>query len=154
MRASDDPFLSPLVTRDAGNGRHAILVWPFAYQMRDGWILVVPPGFVTDYASIPPPFRWFLPSFGKYNYAAVLHDYAFRTDSVPVFACAKAANQLIKDAMEDSPRPPNRFVRWMVNAGLAVGARHFFHQHDVAWRPAGLPVAVDTPMRAHELVEA
>jgi hypothetical protein len=151
-----DPFLSPLVTRDAGDGRHVVLVWPFIYLMRDGRIIVVLPGFVTDYASIPLPFRWFLPRFGKYNFAAVLHDLACRYDSVPLFASVEEANQLMKDAMEDSPWPPNRVVRWVVNAGLAVGARHFFHQHPVAWRPAGLPPAVtlETPMRAHVLLEA
>ena len=129
-------FLSALVVRDLGNGRHVRLVQPFVYQRRDGTALNVPVGFITDYASIPRPARYLLPSFGKYNFAAVLHDYAFRVDSVPVFASSAEADRLMKEAMEDSPWPPNWWVRQIVYWGLRAGSRHFFHQHNVAWEPA------------------
>ena len=131
-------FLSALEVRNFGDGRHFILSHPFIYQMRDGRIIEVPMEFVTDFASIPWPFRMVLPREGRYDFAAVLHDYAFRSDSVPTFPNAGAANQLMKDAMEDSPFPPNWITRWLVNAGLKIGSRHFFHQHPVMWRPKGV----------------
>ena len=36
---------------------------------------VVPSGTPTDFASVPRIFAWFLPSYGKYTRAAILHDY-------------------------------------------------------------------------------
>ena len=131
-------FLSSLVVRDTGNGRHVILVHPFLYRMRSGVILAVPMEFVTDYASIPIPFRMILPRSGRYNFAAVLHDYAGRTDAIPVFASSADADKLMRDAMEDSPYPPNWLVRHLVSWGLRIGSRHFFHQYTVFWRPKGV----------------
>lgn len=39
---------------------------------------VVPVGAPTDFASVPRVFTWFLPSYGKYTLAAILHDYLWR----------------------------------------------------------------------------
>jgi Protein of unknown function (DUF1353) len=35
----------------------------------------VPPNFETDFASVPRVFVWFLPRYGRYTKAAILHDY-------------------------------------------------------------------------------
>ncbi len=35
----------------------------------------VPIGFKTDLASVPKAFWWFLPPYGKYTRAAIIHDY-------------------------------------------------------------------------------
>jgi len=40
-------------------------------------ILIVPRGFVTDYASIPRPLRLLLPKTGAYGNAAIIHDYLY-----------------------------------------------------------------------------
>ena len=40
--------------------------------------LIVPKGFITDFASIPRGLRWLLPKRGRYAYAAVLHDYVLQ----------------------------------------------------------------------------
>jgi hypothetical protein len=74
-------FPLPLDTRDAENGTDAILLRGFQYHY--GPIKIkVPAGFVTDYASIP----WLLtPIFhprGRYNRAAVVHDYLYKTGAV------------------------------------------------------------------------
>lgn len=42
----------------------------------DHW--TVPEGFVTDLASIPRVFRWLLGRWGRYGWAAVLHDAMYR----------------------------------------------------------------------------
>jgi hypothetical protein len=38
----------------------------------------VPVGQNTDFASVPRPFVWFLPRYGAYTKAAILHDYLWR----------------------------------------------------------------------------
>ena len=38
----------------------------------------VPVGQTTDFASVPRPFVWFLPRYGSYTLAAILHDYLWR----------------------------------------------------------------------------
>ena len=39
---------------------------------------VVPKGMRTDFASVPRAFVWFLPRYGRYTRAAILHDYLWR----------------------------------------------------------------------------
>ena len=42
----------------------------------------VPVGMGTDFASVPRPFVWFIPRYGKYTRAAILHDYLWRVKAV------------------------------------------------------------------------
>ncbi|GAA5059172.1 hypothetical protein GCM10023318_39400 [Nocardia callitridis] len=35
----------------------------------------IPAGFRTDFASVPRPFVWLVPTYGVYTKAAILHDY-------------------------------------------------------------------------------
>jgi len=37
-----------------------------------------PAGMLTDFASVPRVFVWFLPRYGRYTKAAILHDYLWR----------------------------------------------------------------------------
>jgi hypothetical protein len=39
---------------------------------------VVPKGMRTDFASVPRAFVWFLPRYGRYTRAAILHDYLWQ----------------------------------------------------------------------------
>jgi hypothetical protein len=41
-------------------------------------VFEVPVGQGTDFASVPRPFVWFLPRYGAYTMAAILHDYLWR----------------------------------------------------------------------------
>jgi len=43
---------------------------------------VVPAGTDTDFASVPRPFVWFIPRYGKYTRAAILHDYLWRVKAM------------------------------------------------------------------------
>ena len=77
--------LTPLDTRDMGDGKNVMVLNPFrvkvAEHYTDGMIEVrvieVPKGFISDYASVPRMFQWIVPRFGKYNAAAVVHDWLF-----------------------------------------------------------------------------
>jgi hypothetical protein len=57
----------------------------------------VPPGFVTDFASIPAIFWSVLPPDGEYAYAAVIHDYLYWTQKTG----RAEADDILKFAMQD-----------------------------------------------------
>ncbi len=43
----------------------------------DGWIVSVPAGFTTDFASVPRFFWRLVPPWGRYSRAAVVHDFLY-----------------------------------------------------------------------------
>lgn len=49
----------------------------YSGEKEDGKVIVVPEGFVTDFASIPRLFWIILTPDGQYTQAAVLHDYLY-----------------------------------------------------------------------------
>lgn len=60
--------------RDGRNFRlHRTVVYSYG---DDSW--TVPAGFVTDLTSVPWFARWLVGRWGKYGWAAVLHDAAYR----------------------------------------------------------------------------
>lgn len=59
--------------------------------------VTVPPGFVTDFASIPRVFWSVLRPDDEYAYAAVVHDYLYWTQT----RSRKEADDILKMAMED-----------------------------------------------------
>jgi len=75
-------FTSPLIVSPLDDGRHWRLVSPFTYHIGTAYskdFVRVPADFVTDFASVPS-FLWsFLPSWGRYGKASVLHDYIYQT---------------------------------------------------------------------------
>lgn len=60
-----------------------------------GYIIDVPKGFKTDFASVPRLFWRRLPKWGKYSYAAVVHDYLYYSHIVS----RKKADLIFKDLM-------------------------------------------------------
>jgi hypothetical protein len=69
---------APLV-RDLEDGVRQVLVEPLAYVTRDGlWTIVVPAGFITDYASIPQALHAVLPPRGRGNRANIVHDFLYQ----------------------------------------------------------------------------
>ena len=62
--------------------------------------VMVPPGFVTDLASIPRPFWSLLPKTGRYAYAAIVHDYLYWIQSPGILR--PEADDILETAMRDS----------------------------------------------------
>lgn len=65
----------------------------------------VPAGFLSDGASVPRPFWWFIPPWGAYGQAAVLHDILCETktmfkDNLPYKIDRKQADYIFRDAMK------------------------------------------------------
>lgn len=75
----------------------------------------VPTGFKTDLASIPQ-FLWnVLPPVGRYDRAAVLHDYLYQHNG-----CTRAeADAVLYEAMY--VLGVDRFTRWTIYAGIRIG---------------------------------
>lgn len=98
-------FTDPLDLRwsDENPGRDFILTHSFTYRTSLGgqryFAIVVPAGFVTDFASIPRAFWRVLPPTGRYGKAAVVHDYLYRTPEIQVTRAE--ADKVFLDAMAD-----------------------------------------------------
>lgn len=50
---------------------------PLRFLLTGGRIVTVPAGYKTDFASVPPILWGFIPSIGRHNHAAVLHDWLY-----------------------------------------------------------------------------
>lgn len=71
-------FIGPLKLEDLGDGRRWRTLEEVCYEVGapgSGWAITVPAGFVTDLASSPWWTWWFMPPSGRYNRAAVVHDW-------------------------------------------------------------------------------
>ena len=100
-------FTTPLVVSPLPDGRKWRLVFQFRYHIGKRWskdIIIVPVGFVTDFASVPWLFWTFLPYWGKYGKAAVLHDYLYQEHNYEAVyndrdITRKQADQIFHEAM-------------------------------------------------------
>jgi Protein of unknown function (DUF1353) len=80
----------------------------------------VPEGLETDFASVPRVFVWFLPRYGRYTKAAILHDYLWR-DAVPAGELTLAeADGIFRRAMWELGVPFLR--RWLMWGAVRIGA--------------------------------
>jgi hypothetical protein len=80
----------------------------------------VPEGMKTDFASVPRVFVWFLPRYGRYTKAAILHDYLWR-DAVRAGDLTLAeADGLFRRAMWELGVPFLR--RWLMWGAVRIGA--------------------------------
>jgi len=74
-------FTSPLIVTPTPDGRKWKLWKEFTYHIGSKYssdFIRVPKGFVTDFASVPWVLWTFLPSWGRYGKAAVIHDYIYQ----------------------------------------------------------------------------
>jgi len=76
------PFTA-LEYRDHDDGHRAILITPLVFYAGGGdenpWVVraTVPAGYCTDFASVPRWLWWLVPPRGRWNRAAILHDYLY-----------------------------------------------------------------------------
>ena len=91
-------FTSPLIVTPMPDGRRWKLLRPFSYHVGSKYsddAITVPRDFITDFASIPQLLWMWLPYWGKYGKAAVIHDYIYKTKS----RTRKEADKIFKEAM-------------------------------------------------------
>ena len=70
-------FTSILLVSPLADGKTWALMREFGYIEDSGDQITAPVGFETDFASIPRIFWPFLPKWGKYGNAAVIHDWLY-----------------------------------------------------------------------------
>jgi hypothetical protein len=76
-------------------------------------------GMRTDFASVPRAFVWFLPRYGRYTKAAILHDHLWG-DEVPGTISRLEADGILRQAMRQLEVPFLR--RWIIWAAVRWGA--------------------------------
>ena len=70
--------IPPVPLMPFGDGQDSVLVAPLLYQIgRSAFVITVPAGFVTDFASTPRAIWAILPPTGRYQLAAVVHDFLY-----------------------------------------------------------------------------
>lgn len=76
---NDIGLTGPLQFELLADGQRARLTRPFKVKLKSGYIVEVPEGFETDFASVPRFFWRIVPPWGRYSPAAVVHDYLYQT---------------------------------------------------------------------------
>jgi hypothetical protein len=80
----------------------------------------VPVGSDTDFASVPRVFVWFLPRYGRYTKAAILHDYLWRERAAKGTMSYIDADGTFRRAMRELGVPFLR--RWILWAAVRWAA--------------------------------
>jgi hypothetical protein len=76
-------------------------------------VFEVPVGQGTDFASTPRPFIWFLPRYGAYTMAAILHDYLWRVRAATGKMRWIEADGVFRRAMRELRVPfLRRWIMW------------------------------------------
>lgn len=117
------------------NGHDWILLAPLVFRIQTAThtdSIVVPPGFVTDFASVPRGFYKQIPQLGSHILPAVVHDYLYWSQ-----ACQKhESDAIFWRAMEEQGEV---YGRAMLEAGAVqnFGARAWYR--NATDRGEGLP---------------
>ena len=93
-----------------------VLIEPLIYRKKDGEIINVPAGFVTDLATIPKFLHMIIGPAGPYSKSAVLHDYLLHEDNKK----ASMIHDLFFEAMV-LDGVPGRLAKIMFNAVKTFG---------------------------------
>jgi hypothetical protein len=84
---------------------------------------VVPVDERTDFASVPRLFVWFLPRYGRYTRAAILHDYLLRTRVRAGDLSRRDADGIFHQALRELGVPfLRRWMMWAAVRWIAVKA--------------------------------
>src|SRR5438132_13707846 len=70
--------ISPVPLVPFADGRYSVLTAELSYRIgKTEHVIVVPAGFVTDFASTPRAIWAVLPPTGRYQMAAIVHDFLY-----------------------------------------------------------------------------
>lgn len=124
------------------DGTNWRVIHPFVYDIGDvgsGQSVVIPAGFITDFASIPRGLWNILPPTGGYGKAAVVHDYLYRGGYITTLIgnvethkdpTRAETDGILKEAMAVSN--VDALTRWTIWAGVRVGGHFAWTKgHDV-----------------------
>lgn len=95
---ADPRFLDPLILEYVdGHTWKVIREFDYHTDVRMVWVVKVPVGFFTDFASVPKLLWNLMPPTGRYGKAAVVHDYLYRTVGI---ATKNEADEIFLEAMK------------------------------------------------------
>jgi hypothetical protein len=95
--------IRPVPLTPFGDGQHSVLMADLSYRIGEtNFVIVVPAGFVTDFASTPRAIWAVLPPFGTYQLAAVVHDFLYWDQG----CTREQADALLRVAMAESRVEP------------------------------------------------
>jgi hypothetical protein len=106
------------------------LLAPVVYHGSGAFEIIVPVGFVTDFASVPRPFWSFLPPYGPWTRAAIVHDFLWRKiwtgDPHPHAPTTEAAAMIFYLCLKDTGvKPFTAALFWLSVASFAMVKRTF-----------------------------
>jgi len=121
-------FLTELDVRLRDN-KIWVLDSSLAYESNLVGRIEVPIRFETDFASVPRLPVIYLLWGDRAHREAVLHDYLYRMDSIPLVSFS-TANKVFLEAMKI--REKNWFVRWPMFLGVKFGGHSSYHKRKVS----------------------
>lgn len=122
MASHGDRFSGLAHLEDQEDGETAKLLTPLSYTTKDGWLITVPTGEFTDFASIPRLLWTLIPPRGVYNRPAMIHDYLYKHAPFDQFLkrCSRGrADSILKEACENCDDRSSQ--RWMIYWGVRSG---------------------------------
>jgi hypothetical protein len=110
IRAGAQQPIRPVPLMPFADGNDSILMADLRYQIgTTNFVVLVPAGFVTDFASTPKAIWAVLPPFGQYQLAAVVHDFLYWDQG----CTREQADALLRVAMAESKVDPiKRDIVW------------------------------------------
>ena len=122
-------FLTYLNCKLSDDESYWILNQPLFYESEHLKTLIcVPTGFKTDFASVPRIPIVYACWGDRAHHEAVIHDYLYRIDSVPVVE-RKDADKVFLEAMAVRQKPMR--VRWPMYWGVRCGGFGAYHKKKV-----------------------
>lgn len=113
------PFLNKLEVVNLG-GKRWKLTKNLKYKTHDGEIIVVPKGFITNFASVPRIPLAFLLAGDTAHAPAVIHDHLYSRKVVSTHYYSRAdADRIFREAMDDDGVWWWR--RWLMWTGVRIG---------------------------------
>ena len=112
--------IAPVPMTPFGDGRDSMLTVNLKYQvLQTTFVVVVPAGFVTDFASTPRALWSVIPPTGRYQLAAVVHDFLYWDQ-----ACEREqADAIFRVAMaESNVKPFERDLMWQAVRRFGLSA--------------------------------
>jgi hypothetical protein len=102
--------IPPVPLTPFGDGEDSVLTKDLTYRVLEtSFVIVVPAGFVTDFASTPRALWSVVPPTGRYQLAAVVHDFLYWDQG-----CSREqADAIFRVAMSESNvKPVERDLMW------------------------------------------
>jgi hypothetical protein len=121
-----------------GDGQDSVLTQDLPYRvLQTTFVIVVPAGFVTDFASTPRALWSVIPPTGRYQLAAVVHDFLYWDQG----CTREQADAIFRVAMaESNVKPFERDLMWQAVRNFGQSA---WNDNAVA-KQAGKPRIIPT----------